>query len=119
MRMIKKTVAILPLITFITSCTTDIYKDANEKYNDDKSIAERHLSSSTNESIARDTSIVRILDKLYIGSRSTDSLHGEPLPVGLEGANGISLSSGIPLKLGNIIDLLQRSTGLSIVKKTM
>lgn len=117
MRMIKKTVAILPLITFITSCTTDIYKDANEKYNDDKSIAERHLSSSTNESIARDTSIVRILDKLYIGSRSTDSLHGEPLPVGLEGANGISLSSGIPLKLGNIIDLLQRSTGLSIVKK--
>ncbi|EAA5574134.1 hypothetical protein BJI68_25995 [Escherichia coli] len=117
MQILKKTVAIIPLITLITSCSTDIYKNANKNYNEDKSIAEKHLSSSTNESIARDTSVVRILDKLYIGSRSTDSLHGEPLPVGLEGANGVSLSSGIPLKLGNIIDLLQRSTGLSIVKK--
>ena len=83
------------------------------------SIAEKHLSASKNENIARNTSIVKILDKLYIGSRSSDNSHGEPLPVNLEGANGISLSSGIPLKLGNIIDLLQRSTGLSVVKKTI
>ncbi|CAD5781138.1 secretin N-terminal domain-containing protein [Escherichia coli O120:H1] len=117
MRIIQKTVAILPLLTLITSCSTDIYKTANKNYNDDKSVAEKHLSSSTNESIVKDTSVVKVLDKLYIGSRSTESLHGEPLPVNLEGANGVSLSSGIPLKLGNIIDLLQRSTGLSIVKK--
>ncbi|ELP0584194.1 secretin N-terminal domain-containing protein [Escherichia coli] len=113
----KKTVVILPLFSLITSCSTDIYKNANENYNDDKSIAERHLLASKNTGIARDTSVVRVLDKLYIGSRTTESLHGEPLPVRLEGANGVSLSSGIPLKLGNIIDLLHRSTGLSIVKK--
>ncbi len=71
MQILKKTVAIIPLITLITSCSTDIYKNANKNYNEDKSIAEKHLSSSTNESIARDTSVVRILDKLYIGSRST------------------------------------------------
>ncbi|EQA0898839.1 hypothetical protein A6C84_004556 [Escherichia coli] len=117
MRMLKKTVAILPILSLITSCSTDIYKNANKNYNDDKSIAEKHLSESKNKNIVRDTSAVKILDKLYIGSRSTDSLHGEPLPVKLEGANGISLSSGIPLKLGNIINLLQRSTGLSVVKK--
>lgn len=106
----KKTVVILPLFSLITSCSTDIYKNANENYNDDKSIAERHLLASKNTGIARDTSVVRVLDKLYIGSRTTESLHGEPLPVRLEGANGVSLSSGIPLKLGNIIDLLHRST---------
>ncbi|EID2874536.1 secretin N-terminal domain-containing protein [Escherichia coli] len=117
MHILKKTVVILPLLPLITSCSTDIYKNANENYKDDMSIAEKHLSASKNENIARNTSIVKILDKLYIGSRSSDNSHGEPLPVNLEGANGISLSSGIPLKLGNIIDLLQRSTGLSVVKK--
>lgn len=117
MHMLKKTVVILPLLSLIASCSTDIYKNANKNYNNDKLIAEKHLSASKNENIARDTSVVKILDKLYIGSRSSESLHGEPLPVKLEGGNGISLSSGIPLKLGNIIDLLQRSTGLSVVKK--
>ncbi|HBA7664147.1 TPA: hypothetical protein J1431_004393 [Escherichia coli] len=117
MHMLKKTVVILPLLSLITSCSTDIYKNVKKNYDDDKLIAEKHLSSSKNEDIARDTSVVKVLDKLYIGSRSTDSLHGEPLPVKLEGSNGISLSSGIPLKLGNIIDLLQRSTGISVVKK--
>ncbi|HAX7599863.1 TPA: secretin N-terminal domain-containing protein [Escherichia coli] len=117
MHILKKTVVILPLLSLITSCSTDIYRGVKESYNDDKSIAEKHLSSSKNKDIARDTSVVKILDKLYIGSRSTDSLHGEPLPVKLEGTHGISLSSGIPLKLGNIIDLLQRSTGISVVKK--
>lgn len=117
MHILKKTVVILPLLSLITSCSTDIYKNVKKNYDDDKLIAEKHLSSSKNEDIARDTSVVKVLDKLYIGSRSTDSLHGEPLPVKLEGANGISLSSGIPLKLGNIIDLLQRSTGISVVKK--
>ncbi|EOX5181977.1 secretin N-terminal domain-containing protein [Escherichia coli] len=117
MHILKKTVVILPLLSLITSCSTDIYKNVKKNYDDDKLIAEKHLSSSKNEDIARDTSVVKVLDKLYIGSRSTDSLHGEPLPVKLEGTNGISLSSGIPLKLGNIIDLLQRSTGISVVKK--
>ena len=117
MHILKKTVVILPLLSLITSCSTDIFKNVKKNYDDDKLIAEKHLSSSKNEDIARDTSVVKVLDKLYIGSRSTDSLHGEPLPVKLEGTNGISLSSGIPLKLGNIIDLLQRSTGISVVKK--
>ncbi len=114
---VSRLIFILPFMLFITSCSTKIYKSAQGQYENDSKSAIDSLSGATNKSIAQDTSVVRIIDKLYIGSRATESLHGESLPVSLEGNRGISLASGIPLKLGNVIELLQKSTGLPVVKK--
>lgn len=60
---------------------------------------------------------MQVSDSVYIGNKSSVSTHGEPLPIQFEGKTGISMNSGIPLKLDGVVRMIEEITNIPIIKK--
>ncbi len=101
----------------IVSCSTDVYKSAQNGYDTEKNIAEKHLINSKNDKLAKNVTPVQVSDSVYIGNKSSVSTHGDPLPIQFEGKTGISMNSGMPLKLDSVVKMLEEITNIPIIKK--
>ena len=101
----------------IVSCSTDGYKSAQNSYDTEKNIAEKYLINSKNDKLTKNVTPVQVSDSVYIGNKSSVSTHGDPLPIQFEGKTGISVSSGMPLKLDSVVKMLEEITNIPIIKK--
>lgn len=101
----------------IVSCSTDVYKRTQNSHDAEKNIAEKYLINSKNDNLTKNVTPVQVSDSVYLGNKSSVSTHGDPLPIQFEGKTGISMNSGMPLKLDGVVKMLEEITNIPIIKK--
>lgn len=107
---------ILLFVLFVSSCTTKQYQRSEGNINNNVNKANIALSNAKNADAKINTSNIQISKGIYLASQSSKNIHGDPLPARFETEQGVTLVSGIPLKLDNILKLVNDATGIPIIK---
>ena len=100
----------------LTACSGGYQKSLNDA---NKTIeqAEMNLKKAANQSLFRDTPLVKVSEDIYLGNKGINSYHGSPLPGKFETSTGVTLRTGFPVGLDNIISLLHEATNIPIEKR--
>lgn len=107
---------ILLLLLFASSCTTKQYQRSESNIKNTVNDTNSALSKAKNEKAKIDTSNIQISNGIYLANQSSKNTHGDPLPARFETNQGITLVSGMPMKLDNILKLISDATGIPTAK---
>ncbi len=111
-------IGFLFILPVLTACSgSDIYQRSVNNVNNSVQEANRNLQKIKGKDLLYDTSLIKTSDDVYLGNKSVNSYHGEPLPWIYEGSRGVTLRTSVPMGLDNILTLIHEVTGIPVEKK--
>lgn len=100
---------------FLASCATHTYRESQKNIDMNEKETNRLYSRSAHVKDVKNTNKIQVEDKVYVGVERVGYQHGDLLPSYFETNRGVTLVSGLPLTLSEILNLINKATKIPIV----
>ncbi|EHG8941017.1 hypothetical protein J4L57_003542, partial [Salmonella enterica subsp. enterica serovar 4,[5],12:b:-] len=100
---------------FLASCATHTYRESQKNIDMNVKETNRLFSQSAHAKDVKNTNKIQVEDKVYVGVERVGYQHGDLLPSYFETNRGVTLVSGLPLTLSEILNLINKATKIPIV----
>lgn len=100
---------------FLASCATHTYRESQKNVDMNVKETNRLFSRSAHVKDVKNTNKIQVEDKVYVGVERVGYQHGDLLPSYFESNRGVTLVSGLPLTLSEILNLINKATKIPIV----
>ncbi len=100
---------------FLASCATHTYRESQKHIDMNEKETNRLYSRSAHVKDVKNTNKIQVEDKVYVGVERVGYQHGDLLPSYFETNRGVTLVSGLPLTLSEILNLINKATKIPIV----
>ncbi|HIF3244584.1 TPA: hypothetical protein ACXZU9_004804, partial [Salmonella enterica] len=100
---------------FLASCATHTYRESQKNIDMNEEETNRLYSRSAHVKDVKNTNKIQVEDKVYVGVERVGYQHGDLLPSYFETNRGVTLVSGLPLTLSEILNLINKATKIPIV----
>lgn len=113
-----KRIAPLFIAPILTACSgTDGYNVNKNNVEHAIGKADSFMGAASNSELYKKTSRVLTERGAYFGSASQKIYNGNPLPSRFEGNSGVTIRSGMPISIDNILSLIQDATKIPVDKR--
>ncbi|HAK5294316.1 TPA: hypothetical protein H1V50_004557 [Salmonella enterica] len=100
---------------FLASCATHTYRESQKNIDMNEKETNRLYNRSAHVKDVKNTNKIQVEDKVYVGVERVGYQHGDLLPSYFETNRGVTLVSGLPLTLSEILNLINKATKIPIV----